>query len=118
MMVFSYYLDGSLKEIVLTRYNVEGVDASGTLCFVKNNIAYVSIEVYYRSKEPITGWTKIVSDLPIPAYTKPTFIHYSQNAGGDFIAGLMLNGNGELMIEGGSLSYTKFICSLISYPIK
>lgn len=111
-------LNGSLKEIVLTRYNIEGVDASGTLCFVKNNIAYVSIEVYYRSKEPITGWTKIVSDLPIPAYTKPTFIHYSQSAGGDFIAGLMLNGNGELMIEGGSLSYTKLICSLISYPIK
>jgi hypothetical protein len=87
-------------------------------CFVKNNIAYVNVGIYYRQKEAITDWTKIVSNLPIPAYTKHTFIHYSQNAGGDTIAGLMLNGNGELMIEGSSLSYTKFICSLISYPIK
>lgn len=111
-------LNGSLKKIELTRYNIEGIDTSGVQCFVKNNIAYVNIGVYYRTKEAITGWTKIVSNLPIPAYTKNTFIHYSQNDDGDFIAGILLNGNGELMIEGGRLSYTKFICSLISYPIK
>lgn len=100
------------------RYNIEGVDASGIQCFVKNNIAYVSIELYYRPKEAITGWTKIVSNLPIPAYTKSTFIHFSQSDGGDFITGLMLTNGGNLMIEGSRLSYTKFICSLISYPIK
>lgn len=111
-------LSGSLKEIELTRYNIEGIDTSSVQCFVKNNIAYVNIGVYYRTKEAITGWTKIVSNLPIPAYTKNTFIHYSQNDDGDFIAGILLNSNGELMIEGGRLSYTKFICSLISYPIK
>lgn len=111
-------LNGSLKEIELTRYNIEGIDTSSVQCFVKNNIAYVNIGVYYRTKEAITGWTKIVSNLPIPAYTKTNIIHYSQNDDGDFIAGILLNGNGELMIEGGRLSYTKFICSLISYPIK
>ena len=111
-------INGSLKEIELTRYNIEGIDTSSVQCFVKNNIAYVNIGVYYRTKEAITGWTKIVSNLPIPAYTKNTFIHYSQNDDGDFIAGILLNSNGELMIEGGRLSYTKFICSLISYPIK
>lgn len=111
-------LNGSIKEIKLTRHNIEGIDTSSVQCFVKNNIAYVNVGIYYRPKEAITDWTKIVSNLPIPAYTKHTFIHYSQNAGGDIITGLMLNGNGELMIEGSSLSYTKFICSLISYPIK
>lgn len=111
-------LSGSLKEIELTRYNIEGIDTSSVQCFVKNNIAYVNIGVYYRTKEAITGWTKIVSNLPIPAYTKNTFIHYSQNDDGDFIAGILLNSNGELMIEGDRLSYTKFISSLISYPIK
>lgn len=111
-------LNGSLKEIELTRYNIEGIDTSSVQCFVKNNIAYVNIGVYYRTKEAITGWTKIVSNLPIPAYTKNKFIHYSQNDDGDLIAGILLNSNGELMIEGGRLSYTKFICSLISYPIK
>lgn len=111
-------LNGSLKEIELTRYNIEGIDTSSVQCFVKNNIAYVNIGVYYRTKEAITGWTKIVSNLPIPAYTKRTFIHYSQNDDGGLIAGILLNSNGELMIEGGRLSYTKFICSLISYPIK
>lgn len=113
-----YLLNGSLKEIELTRYNIEGIDTSSVQCFVKNNIAYVNIGVYYRTKEAITGWTKIVSNLPIPAYTKNTFIHYSQNDDGDLIASILLNSNGELMIEGGRLSYTKFICSLISYPIK
>lgn len=118
MFVRYILLNGSLKEIELTRYNIEGIDTSSVQCFVKNNIAYVNIGVYYRTKEAITGWTKIVSNLPIPAYTKRTFIHYSQNDDGGLIAGILLNSNGELMIEGGRLSYTKFICSLISYPIK
>ena len=111
-------LNGSLNKIELTRYNIEGIDTSSVQCFVKNNVAYVNVGVYYRPKEAITGWTKIVSNLPIPAYTKRTFIHYSQNDDGGLIAGILLNSNGELMIEGSRLSYTKFICSLISYPIK
>lgn len=100
------------------RYNIEGVDTSGIQCFVKNNMAYVSIELYYRPKEAITGWTKIVSNLPIPAYTKQMIIHYSQNDDGDSIAGILLTNSGNLMIKGGNLSYTKCICSPISYPIK
>lgn len=114
---YSTYLNGSLKEIELTRYNIEGIDTSSVQCFVKNNVAYVNVGVYYKPKEAITDWTKIVSNLPIPAYTKPTFIHYSQNASGT-IAGLLLNENGELMIIGGSLSYTEFMCEMISYPTK
>lgn len=111
-------LTGSLKEVNLMRYNIEGVDTSGIQCFVKNNMAYVSIELYYRPKEAITGWTKIVSNLPIPAYTKQMIIHYSQNDDGDSIAGILLTNSGNLMIKGGNLSYTKCICSPISYPIK
>lgn len=110
-------LNGSLKEIKLTRYNIEGIDTSSVQCFVKNNVAYVNVGVYYHPKEAITGWTKIVSNFPIPAYTKQTFIHYSQNAS-DEIAGLLLNGDGELLIKGGSLSYTEFMCTIISYPTK
>lgn len=110
-------LNGSLKEIKLTRYNIEGIDTSSVQCFVKNNVAYVNVGVYYHPKEAITGWTKIVSNFPIPAYTKQMFIHYSQNAS-DEIAGLLLNGDGELLISGGSLSYTEFMCTIISYPTK
>ena len=87
-------------------------------CFVKNNVAYVNVGVYYRPKEAITGWTKIVSNLPIPAYTKRMFIHYLQNASGDIIAGLLLNEDGELLIIGGVPSYTAFMCTIISYPTK
>ena len=110
-------LNGSLKEIKLTRYNIKGIDTSSVQCFVKNNVAYVNVGVYYHPKEAINDWTKIVSNLPIPAYTKPKFIGYSKNASGT-LAGLLLNEDGELLIKGGTLSYTEFICSLISYPIK
>lgn len=106
-----------LKEIKLTRYNIEGIDTSSVQCFVKNNVAYVNVGVYYRPKEAINDWTKIVSNLPIPAYTKPKFVGYSQNASG-IIAGLLLNEDGELLIKGGSLSYTEFMCTIISYPTK
>lgn len=112
-----YWLNGSIKEIKLTRYNIEGVDATSVQCFVKNNVAYVNIGIYYRPKEAINAWTKIVSNLPIPIYTKPKFVGYLQNASG-IIAGLLLNEDGELLIIGGAPSYTAFICSLISYPIK
>lgn len=115
--VLVFYLNGSLKEVNLMRYSVEGVDTSSVQCFVKNNVAYVNVGVYYRPKEAINDWTKIVSNLPIPAYTKPKFVGYSQNASGT-IAGLLLNEDGELLIKGGTPSYTEFICSIISYPIK
>lgn len=111
-------INGSLKEVNLMRYSVEGVDTSSVQCFVKNNVAYVNVGVYYRPKEAINDWTKIVSNLPIPAYTKPKFVGYSQNASGTTIAGLLLNEDGELLIMGGTPSYTEFICSIISYPIK
>lgn len=111
-------LNGSIKEIKLTRHNIEGIDTNSVQCFVKNNVAYVNIGVYYRPKEAINDWTKIVSNLPIPIYTKPKFVGYLQNASGGTIAGLSLNEDGELLIKGGAPSYTVFICSLISYPIK
>lgn len=110
-------LNGSLKEIKLTRYNIEGIDTSSVQCFVKNNVAYVNVSVYYRPKEAITEWTKIVSNLPTPAYTKSRFVYYSQNAN-DVITSLLLNEAGELLIKGGLISYTEFLCSIISYPIK
>lgn len=110
-------LNGSLKEIKLTKYNIEGIDTSSVQCFVKNNVAYVNIGVYYRPKEAINDWTKIVSNLPIPIYTKPKFVGYLQNAS-DIIAGLLLNEDGELLIKGGTPSYTEFMCAIISYPTK
>ena len=111
-----YLLNGSLKEIKLTRYSIEGIDTSSVQCFVKNNVAYVNVGVYYRPKESINDWTKIVSNLPIPAYNKGLFPNYIAD-GTNTIAAVMLTKNGELMIQGGKISYTKFLTSLISYPI-
>jgi len=116
MFVRYIFLNGSLKEIKLTRYNIEGIDTSSVQCFVKNNVAYLNVGVYYNAKEAITEWTKIVSDLPIPAYNKGLFPNYIAD-GANTIAAVQLTKNGELMIQGGKISYTKFLTSLISYPI-
>lgn len=109
-------LNGSLKEIKLTRYSIEGIDTSSVQCFVKNNVAYINVGVYYHTKEAITEWTKIVSNLPIPAYNKGLFPNYIAD-GANTIAAVQVTKNGELMIQGGKISYTKFLTSLISYPI-
>lgn len=110
-------LNGSLKEIELTRYSIEGINTNDVQCFVKNNVAYVNIGVYYASTEAIAEWTKIVSNLPIPAYNIGLFPSYITD-GANVIAGVKITKNGELMIEGGKISYTKFLTTMISYPIQ
>lgn len=110
-------INGSLKEIKLTRYSIEGIDTTSVQCFVKNNVAYINVGVYYHTKEAITEWTKIVSNLPIPAYNKGLFPNYIAD-GANIIAAVRVTKNGELMIQGGKISYTKFLTSLISYPIQ
>lgn len=109
-------INGSLKEIELTRYNIEGIDIANVQCFVKNNVAYVKIEISYNPKEAMYGWTKIAGNFPIPVYNGNLFIHFEQ-ADRDVVVGSMITKNGELEIIGSTVSFTKNLYDVISYPI-
>ncbi len=111
-------INGSLNQIELTSYGIEGIDVSSTVCFVKNKIAYITVNIYYNSKEAITEWTKILGNFPLPVNTKDFFIYYDDDYSSNTVLGARLNGNGELLIIGSKFSHTRFICGAISYPIK
>ena len=109
-------LNGSLKEIELTRYNIEGIDMSNTQCFVKNNIAYIKIDVYYNPKEAMYGWVKIADNLPFSAYKDGFYAHLESNDA-SVIVGIRINNKGELLVIGSTVSFPKNIIKVISYPI-
>ena len=109
-------LNGSLKEIELTRHNVEGIDTTNVQCFVKNNVAYVKIAIDYNPKETFISWAKIVSNLPIPAYNGNFFVHWEQD-GSNPIVCLRITKNGELVAIGSTVSFVKSVYEVISYPI-
>ena len=111
-------LNGSLNQIELTSYGIEGIDAGSTVCFVKNKIAYITVNIYFNPKEAITGWTKILGNFPLPVNTKDFFIYYDDDYSSNTLLGARLNGNGELLIIGSKFSHTRFICGAISYPFK
>lgn len=111
-------LNGSLNKIELTSCGIEGIDANSTVCFVKNKIAYITVNIYYNPKEAITGWTKILGNFPLPVNTKDFFIYYDDDYSSNTLLGARLNGNGELLIIGSKFSHTRFICGAISYPFK
>lgn len=111
-------INGSLNQIELTSYGIEGIDAGSTVCFVKNKIAYITVNIYYNPKEAIVGWTKILGNFPLPVNTKDFFIYYDDDYSSNTLLGARLNGNGELLIIGSKFSHTRFICGAISYPFK
>lgn len=111
-------INGSLNQIELTSYGIEGIDAGSTVCFVKNKIAYITVNIYFNPKEAITGWTKILGNFPLPVNTKDFFIYYDDDYSSNTLLGARINGNGELLIIGSKFSHTRFICGAISYPFK
>lgn len=111
-------INGSLNQIELTSYGIEGIDVGSTVCFVKNKIAYITVNIYYNPKEAIVGWTKILGNFPLPVNTKDFFIYYDDDYSSNTLLGARLNGNGELLIIGSKFSHTRFICGAISYPFK
>lgn len=62
------------------------------------------------------GWTKIAGNFPIPVYNGNLFIHFEQ-ADRDVVVGSMITKNGELKIIGSTVSFTKNLYDVISYPI-
>ena len=114
------YID-ELKEIELTKYNIEGIDASRVQCFVKNNVAYVNGTILYEPNAGVMdeGAFLAIENLPIPAYNSDLIV-YSQLFGIDESApGVVcaINRNGQLHIYGTALQIGIAIPIIVSYPI-
>ncbi len=118
--VVKKYID-ELKEIELTKHNIEGIDASRVQCFVKNNVAYVNGTIIYEPNAGVmdAGEFLAIENLPIPAYNSDLLV-YMQYFGTDASASgveCAINKNGQLHIYGTAVPTGVSIVIIVSYPI-
>lgn len=121
--VVKKYID-ELKEIELTKYNIEGIDASRVQCFVKNNVAYVNGTIIYEPNAGVMdeGEFLAIENLPIPAYNGDLLVYMQYFGTNESESGVecAINKNGQLHIYGTTLPTGipgLSIVIVVSYPI-